>query len=363
MPPGSQRLPFAESHARRTGNAVEHQEHTRHAARRLRSLPRVEAGSSETTGQTRASRGWLVKMRPGPALCASSLELSPRPVHESAPLSPPSPAFACVSMTVGCRPVKYRAVFQRPTLELRTATEASNAGAGEHEVRVRAVTLDELPSFPLVGRRLFWREPERDQPSFQSRDPDLARINQRDQFRSYGRPHCAPVALVPLPAFEIRIQNRGTEPLVIGAVELEEPTGKVSPLLTQEVEFAHHSELAAWSKPRFGAISPGTVEWLRREAHGVPFLQEGQVVPPGATWRAFAAFDLRTVSLFDYYEWMRGIEKLTLRVSTSSSDAASRYEFVKRVEPIEVECPGDAREPSLERCDPVGKPRAALCSG
>jgi hypothetical protein len=234
----------------------------------------------------------------------------------------------------GAKP--YQATFNAPVLRAREAAEVTKDGV---TIAVDPITRENMMQFPEITRVVSWREPD---PGGQGQ------MVKRD----------APVALVPLPSFRIRIVNRGKHPVSLARAQFQlqdDRNRRYAPILDP---VALKGRLVADIQGQNAHIANdrSLMETLRNEVQQVPILNPMIVVPPGGTWVGILPFDTPTRDQAEYAAFMSSLQSLILRLEGTdtgrSGTTGTEFAFFidKGNRPVAVTCPADVKEPSLEKC-------------
>ncbi len=168
-------------------------------------------------------------------------------------------------------------------------------------------------------------------------------------------------AVVPLPAFQVRIANNTGHVVrfTTAVIRLQDNTGKSYPT------FASKDELLSWVDA--GVAETGGSPQLAEQIHGavnnLQLLGRNIELLKGDEWSGYLAFNLDTPTAGKLRAFMNATERLTLRIAevpTETDDAGAvtkttefTFNLDKTTEDIDAQCPGETTEPSWEVCTAV----------
>jgi hypothetical protein len=165
------------------------------------------------------------------------------------------------------------------------------------------------------------------------------------------------LSLVPLPAFQIHVVNQTSQPFSLSEtqVQVEDNKGREYSLLADYVSLKGRFVADMHGMNSSIANDKHLIESLLREIHQIPLLNPGVVVQPGQTWVGYVVLNTDAHNPDEYRAMMSSLNNLVIRFRNFPKGLGTEQVelFVdKVVQPINVSCPWDVKQPSLERCTP-----------
>ncbi len=250
-----------------------------------------------------------------------------------------SKALLIAAVLAACsRP--YQQLFNSPVLEARSSAQATQDAI---KVAIEPITRENLLEFPELGRAVTWREPDP-----KSQHP----IGGPPPFRVQWMDRTATVALVPLPAFRVTIENRSKRPLSFGS-----RVGLVDDLQRQYRPIPDTASL----KSRLARDMFGTSSYLATDAprmrsfsyaiDELTILTPSESIEPGANWMGYLFFETGAIGADDYNLWMSSVSSFTLRLKSSIEGGPEFiFNLEKHNRAVTLTCPSHVKVPSLESC-------------
>jgi len=256
-------------------------------------------------------------------------------------------AALCISVVWGCAAKPYQANFNSPLLQPRESSEVTKDGV---TLAVDPVTRENAPQFPDVAVLATWREPD---PGSLHPIGMGTGINQTSQLQMVERSGI--VAIAPLPAFRIRIANNSNQPISFGPgqVKLEDNLHRqyeqISDPMTLRGRFVrdmhgtntHIANDQSMMRPFINAIDQLSI------------LSPRVSIPPGGNWMGYAVFETGAIGPDEYNAWINGVQSFVLRLQASAPGGSGPelpFNLDKQNKMVTLNCPSDAKTPSLEKC-------------
>jgi len=233
----------------------------------------------------------------------------------------------------------YQQSFNSPLLEARPSSQAIQEAI---RVSIQPITRENLSDFSELSRRALWREPEPG--SHQSGAPTPLRVQMVDRV--------ATLALVPLPAFLVSLENRSERPFSFGSrIELVDDLHR---------QYRPIPDLASL-KSRLARDMFGTSSYLAADASlmrsfnyaidDLTILGPSVSIEPGSIWTGYLFFETGALGVDEYNLWMSSVQRFTLRLKSSVEGGPEfAFQLDKRNQVVSLTCPSYVKAPSIERC-------------
>jgi hypothetical protein len=165
------------------------------------------------------------------------------------------------------------------------------------------------------------------------------------------------LSLVPLPGFQVHVVNHTSQPFSLSEtqVRVEDNKHREYSLLTDYVSLKGRFVADMHGMNNSIANDRNLMESLLREIHQIPLLTPGVVVQPGQTWIGYVVLNTDAHNPDEYRAMMSSLDNLVIRFRNFPKGMGTDQVelFVdKVVQPINVSCPWDVKQPSLEKCTP-----------
>jgi hypothetical protein len=172
-----------------------------------------------------------------------------------------------------------------------------------------------------------------------------------------GRTWRGLLPLVPLPAFQIHVVNQTSQPFSLSAtqVQVEDNKHREYSLLADYVSIKGRFVADIHGMNNSIANDKNLMENLLRAIHQIPLLTPSVVVQPGQTWIGYVVLNTDAHNPDEYRTMMISLDNLVIRFRNAPKGPGTEQVEVfvdKVVEPIDVTCPWDVKQPSLEKCTP-----------
>jgi|GEM_PF-3399839 len=251
--------------------------------------------------------------------------------------------FACA----GAKP--YQTTFNTPVLQPRETPEVTKDGV---TIAAIPITRENMLQFPEAARMISWREPDPGALRPISTGGQVTPSQVQTVVRS------GPVALVPLPSFQIRIVNHSRHPVSFARAQfqLQDNLNRRYPPIVDPVALKGRFIADINGQNTYIANDRSLIEPLQNEVQRIPILNSTVTVPPGGTWVGVLPIDTPARDPGEYAAFMNSVQNFILRMegvgTANSGTTGTEFAFVidKGTRPIAVTCPGDVKEPSLEKC-------------
>jgi len=263
-------------------------------------------------------------------------------------------AALCVIAVWGCAAKPYQASFNSPLLQPRESSEMAKNGI---HLAVDPATRENATQFPDLAVLATWREPD---PGAQH-PIGTGGVSQTSQLQMVQRSGL--VTLVPLPAFRVRIANVSNQPVSFGPgqVKLEDNLHRQYEQILDPMALrgrfvrdmhgtnGHIANDQSMMRPFINAIDQ------------LPILNPGVSIPAGGNWMGYAVFETGAIGADEYNAWINSVQSFVLRLQPSppgGSGPEFAFNLDKQNKVVTLNCPSDAKTPSLEKCsrpdDPSG---------
>jgi len=255
-------------------------------------------------------------------------------------------------MGFGCAGAKpYQTTFNAPVLQARETPEVTKDGV---TITIDPITRENKMQFGEVTRIVSWREPD---PGALHPMGTGGQV-QPSQLQTVVR--SGPVVLVPLPSFQVRIANHSRHQLSFARAQFQLQDNlnrRYAPIL-DPVALKGRFIADINGQNTYIANDRSLIEPLQNEVQRLPILNSTVSVPPSGTWVGILPIDTPTRDAGEYAAFMNSVQNFILRMegvgTANSGPTGTEFAFVidKGSRAIAVTCPGDVKEPSLEKCTP-----------
>jgi len=236
----------------------------------------------------------------------------------------------------------YQQSFNSPLLEARSGSQTTPEAI---RVAIQPVTRENLRDFPELGRAAKWREPEPG--SHQHGAPNPIRVQMVDRV--------ATLALVPLPAFLVSVQNGSKQPLSFGSrIELVDDSRRQYRPIADMPSLKSRLARDMFGTSSYLAADAGLMRIFSDALDELTVLGPSVIIEPGALWTGYLFFETGALGVDEYNLWMASVQSFTLRLK-GSLEAGPEFAFNldKRNQTVSLTCPAYVKAPSLERCRPT----------
>lgn len=253
-------------------------------------------------------------------------------------------------VVVACVPTKppVQVMLPIPSLRVHDSAEVTTEGI---TVSITPISSSNVEKHAQIYKR-FTFEVEVDEVDGLG-NPTGAKVKQNKQVKG---------SVVPLPAFKVRIANNTGHVVrfTTSIFRLEDNVGQ------KYQTFASTQELLAWYEAALASAIPDAAmqQQIMQQSRGaigsLQLLNRNVELLKGDEWSGFLIFNLDTGSEAGYNEFMRGIERLNLRLAeipVEADDAGNvvrttefRFAIDKTTIEIAAMCPAEEKNPSWEVC-------------
>jgi hypothetical protein len=236
----------------------------------------------------------------------------------------------------------YQQSFNSPILEARPSSQTTPEAI---RVAIQPVTRENLPDFPELGRAAKWREPEPG--SHQQGAPTPIRVQMVDRI--------ATLALVPLPAFLVSVQNGSKQPLSFGSrIELVDNSRRQYRPIPDMPSLKSRLARDMFGTSPYLAADAGLMRIFSDALDELTILGSSVSIDPGTLWTGYLFFETGALGVDEYNLWMASVQSFTLRLK-GSLEAGPEFVFNldKHNQAVSLTCPAYVKAPSLERCRPT----------
>lgn len=257
------------------------------------------------------------------------------------------------ALGLGCAGAKpYQATFNAPVLKARDTPQVTKDAV---TILVQPITRENMMEFPDVVRIATWRQP--DPGAYHPISVPGGGSPQASQVQTVQR--SGPVSLIPLPSFLVRIANQGKKPVSFARAQyqLQDNMNRGYAPISDPLALKGRFQADINGQNTYIANDRSLVDPFLNQVQQLPLLNSSVVIPPGGNWGGYLVFDTPTRDKGEYSAFLGSIQSFILRlegVSTANSGTTGdEFAFVidKASNPIAVTCPGDVKEPSLEKCE------------
>ena len=248
--------------------------------------------------------------------------------------------FLAAVMAACSRP--YQQSFNSPLLEARPSSQTTTEAI---RLAIQPVTRENLSDFPELGRAAKWREPEPG--SHQPGAPTPIRVQTVDRV--------ATLALVPLPAFLVSVQNGSKQPLSFGSrIELVDDLKRQYRPIPDMASLKIRLARDMFGTSSYLAADAGLMQIFSDALDELTILGPAVSIQPGALWTGYLFFETGALGVDEYNLWMSSVQSFTLRLR-GSLEAGPEFVFNldKHNRAVSLTCPAYVKAPSLERCRPT----------
>jgi len=263
-------------------------------------------------------------------------------------------------VALGCAGAKpYQASFNSPVLQPRDAPEMEKNAV---IIAVDPIARENLTQFPEVARIASWRESD---PGSQHYIGATGGVSNTSQVQMVQR--SAEVALVPLPAFRLRMANSTSQPVSFpaGRVQLEDNLHRQYPAIVDTLTLRGRFTREMTGGNTHIANDQGLMRTFMNAIDQIPLLSPAVTIPPGGKWSGYAVFEVGAIGEDEYNALMNSVQSFVLRLQ-SSTGGANGPEFAfnldKQAKVVALTCPPEAKVPSLDKCS-RNEPTPVIGSG
>jgi hypothetical protein len=161
----------------------------------------------------------------------------------------------------------------------------------------------------------------------------------------------AKLPLLPLPAFVVRIINKGGAPVSFANAKftLSDDRGKSYDIYPDAAEIEGRLEADLMSSHPLAMNDNQLLEGLREVVARLPLLTRATRVPANGEFQGYLVFKLDAHDLGELHEWLGGVHGLTLSVTGVDGASPLVAQVVRTVVPLTMTCQGD-KAPSVKTC-------------
>ena len=166
------------------------------------------------------------------------------------------------------------------------------------------------------------------------------------------------ISLVPLPTFQIHIINQTGQPISLAETQIrvEDSARREYGLMVDYVAIKGRFIADMLGMAPSIANDRDLKEKLLREIHQIPLVSPAVTVQPGQTWIGYLVLNTDAHNPEEYRAMMASIDSFVVRFRNVPNGKTSKdFEFLldRVVNKIQVTCPWDVKQPSLEACEPT----------
>jgi hypothetical protein len=223
-----------------------------------------------------------------------------------------------------------------PVHSLKTPEPVSKDGVG---LTLEPITWDGWKNHGAIVMRISWQEIDRNAPvamggSAGARTPTVLRSDE--------------IPLLPLPAIQVAIENKGEKPLEIARSHIElsdgqhhwklmDSIGDVQGRVQNDVMSSHN---VADNRPLLDGLASAIAQ--------LPIANSKLTIAPGQTWQGFLCFHMDIHDADELNDLLDKADKLTLAADFAGTSFS--IELPRQTQQKPYTCPGDLKKPSFKKC-------------
>jgi hypothetical protein len=161
----------------------------------------------------------------------------------------------------------------------------------------------------------------------------------------------ARLPLLPLPAFVVRIINKGGAPVSFANAQfaLRDDRGRTYSIYPDSSEIEGRLEADLMSTHPLAMSDNQLLEGLREVVARLPLLTRNTRVAVNSEFQGYLVFKLDAHDLAELHEWLGDVHRLTLSVTGVDGASPLVVQVERTVVPLTMSCQGD-KPPSVKTC-------------